>query len=267
MNGFISKAMRTFVSILLVVFALFLCAAPLMADEAAPLDNPAVAPVEDKPAVSLYVDILSQYIFRGVALSRDSAVIQPSGTVSYKGFSVNIWGNFDTVDHMNTNGNAKWNETDFTFAYTHEIFCKELNATAGGVYYALTELYGDTFEVFGGLSYAFPWLTMAVTGYRDVENIPGWWMQIDLTRNFALPWCGTSVDLGASFGYSDNDYVTDWVAGTLSAALNIPVGKYFTISPKVGYAFPLGAGSYIQANSWDGRENHVFGGVRVTAAF
>jgi len=41
---------------------------------------------EDRPTANVSVDVLSQYIWRGYALSKDSAVIQPSVTVSYKGF-------------------------------------------------------------------------------------------------------------------------------------------------------------------------------------
>ncbi|NLI32079.1 MAG: hypothetical protein GX422_04745 [Deltaproteobacteria bacterium] len=33
---------------------------------------------EDRPTVNASMEILSQYVFRGVALSADSAVIQPS---------------------------------------------------------------------------------------------------------------------------------------------------------------------------------------------
>jgi hypothetical protein len=264
--------MKKTAAVLIMILGLFTCVLPVVADDAAPVEKPAAAPAEEKPAVSLYVDILSQYIFRGVAYSRDSAVFQPSGTVSYKGFSINIWGNFDTDDRVNNHdGNSKWNETDFTFSYTHELFCKELNATLGGVYYSLIPT--DTFEVFAGLAYTTPWVTLGVSGYRDVDNFPGWWMQIDLTRNFALPWYGLNVDLGASFGYTAADNKDDdfsgWTAGSLSAALNIPIGKYFTISPKVGYAFPLAddAEDRIRSLSWDARANHVFGGIRVAAAF
>jgi len=40
--------------------------------------------------------VMSQYVWRGYELSRNSIVIQPSMTVGYKGFSVNLWGNLDT---------------------------------------------------------------------------------------------------------------------------------------------------------------------------
>ena len=58
------------------------------------------------------------------------------------------------------------------------------------------------------------------------------------------------------------------LSGQIAAALNIPLGKYVTIPPRVGYAFPLSSMiRLIWAVSWDGVQNHVFGGLRLTATF
>ena len=120
------------------------------------------------PLPVLGVDILSQYIWRGFALSRQSAVLQPSLTVGYKGFSVNIWGNFDTSENapaaLTPRTGANWNETDFTFGYTRDIykgdFIKTLTINLGGIYYAYDKvLYpqGDSFELYYGLAADFDW--------------------------------------------------------------------------------------------------------------
>lgn len=224
---------------------------------------------EDRPTASVSVDFLSQYIFRGVALSSESMVIQPSATLGYRGLSFNVWGNFDTSEEI-FSGHERWNETDFTLSYSREI-CKGLTATVGGVYYSLVNSPKDSTEVFAGLSYAFPWFNIGVTGYREFHNYPGWWMQIDVSRNFKLPCYGMSLDLGVSVGYLDSNpqEFADWHSGQVSAALNVPVGKYVTISPKIGFAFPIsGAGEdNIKVNSWDSEANHVFGGIRIAAAF
>lgn len=49
---------------------------------------------EDRPGFSGYTDVLSQYVWRGYALSQDSAVIQPSMTVGYKGVFTQHLGEF-----------------------------------------------------------------------------------------------------------------------------------------------------------------------------
>jgi hypothetical protein len=251
---------------------------------------------EDKPAANVYVDVLSQYLWRGFALSQDSAVIQPSLTASYKGFSLNVWGNFDSNAKFQNNpsAGAKWDETDLTFSYTREIY-GGLSGTVGGIYYAyaLDSVMGtnvpDSFEVYFGLSYVFPWFTLAVTGYREVSHYPGWTVQFDASRNFKLPWHDMSVDLGMSYFYlnskdstaypdtfdnqgqpvNDNVAFSGMLSGQLAAALNIPLGRYLTITPKIGYAFPLSgnATNLIRYLSWDGVQNHIYGGLRISAAF
>ncbi len=234
---------------------------------APPLDTAPAA--EDKPTASLSVDVLSQYIFRGVAYSADSVVMQPTATYGYKGLSLAVWGNFDTSEKLYSR-HARWNETDLTFSYSREIV-ENLNGTVGYIWYSLVNASDDSNEFFFGLSYAFPWLTVGVTAYREFHAYPGWWMQIDLSRNFKLPWYDMSVDVGASFGYLDGEtqHFADFHSGTLLAALNIPINKYITISPRVGFAFPLtGDGEdNIRANSWDGQGSHVFGGIRLVASF
>ena len=46
------------------------------------------APAEEKPTGDFTVAAMSQYVWRGYELSRNSVVIQPSMTIGYKGFSV-----------------------------------------------------------------------------------------------------------------------------------------------------------------------------------
>lgn len=251
---------------------------------------------EDKPTASVSADILSQYLWRGMAYSQGSAVIQPSATASWKGFSLNLWGNLDTDAKFQNNPSkgVKWTETDLTLSYTRELY-GGLSGTVGGIYYGysldsvMNATVDDSFEVYAGLSYAFPWFTVGVTGYREVSHYPGWFLQFDLSRNFKLPCWDMSVDLGTSFFYLNSSdstaYPADFdnqgnaidngsafagmLSGQLAAALNIPIGKYVTVSPRIGYAFPLSgnATNLIRWISWDGIQNHVFGGLRLTAAF
>jgi hypothetical protein len=209
-------------------------------------------------------------------------VIQPSVTASYRGFSLNVWGNFDTYDNnpVGPELGPAWNETDITLSYTHELL-KNLNGTTGMIYYALDKV-DDSFEIYAGLAYTFPWLTVGVTGYREISHYPGWWVTLDLSKNIKLPCYDWSVDLGATFIYQASDDqgaypdpphfdepYSNFHAGILSAAVNFPIGGHITISPKVGYSFPLSgqADDIIEGLSWDNDSNHVWGGLRITASF
>lgn len=53
----------------------------------------------DKVTGSVSAGVYNRYIFRGYELSSKSIVIQPSITVSYKGFSAIYWGNIDSDEH------------------------------------------------------------------------------------------------------------------------------------------------------------------------
>jgi hypothetical protein len=236
----------------------------------------------ERPSVNVSADFLSQYVSRGVALSNKSLVIQPSITVGYKGFSVNVWGNFDTDENneFRPHGRANWNETDLTISYNHKIY-KVLSATMGSIYYALDNA-NDSLEVFGGLTADLPWLSAKATVYREVLHYPGWWFQFDIYRSFPLPWYETSLNLGAGLIFQVSDDAGAYpepgdpqhafagpLSGYLSAALNIPVHKYITVTPKFGYWFPLGnkASDALEELSWDKQSNHVYGGLSISFHF
>jgi uncharacterized protein (TIGR02001 family) len=106
-------------SIVVIGFTLLtFCSLPVMAEEKSP--------------VSAYADVtaLTDYVWRGYSLSDDSIVIQPTATVSYKGFSFNLWGNIDT----DSNDNA-FNETDMTLSYDWSF--DKVSMGVGYIYYAL----------------------------------------------------------------------------------------------------------------------------------
>ena len=240
---------------------------PARADE----EKPAEA-ANDGPTATLSADILSQYIFRGVANTADGAVFEPALTLGYQGFALNIWGNADL--HTQGEGRQRWTETDVTFSYTREVV-KNFSLTGGLVQYFIAN--NNATEVFGGGSYAFPWLTVGIVTYKEFTYYPGWWFELDLSKSVPLPYYGMSLELAASFGYlvlnNDNNALnqtfSDLGSGQVLAALKIPLGKIFTISPKVGVAFPLSdAGSrYLMASSVDSQDTHVFGGVNLSASW
>ena len=248
-----------------------------------------------KPSATFSTDILSQYIFRGAAQSEGSAVFQPSFTVAYAGFSANIWGNFDAARNSNNlrfmplplgqAGNAKWSETDFTVSYTKEV-CKNFSVLIGNIYYALQPPISnfDEDEIFGGVSYAFPWFTVAFTTYGEVTHTADVWMQLDLTKSIPVDMLckGATLDFGASFGYlillHDNNTLnltgatgtySDFHTCQLTADVKFPINKYISISPKIGLWLPLtdAASNYLQANSLDSQSTHFYGGINLTATF
>lgn len=241
---------------------------------------------EEAPSAELSVDVLSQYIWRGFAFSRNSVVIQPSMTVGYKGFSANIWGNLDTDPYsVSSDEKSNWNETDLTLAYDWAM--GPVSMTGGYIYYGL-EGVNDTQEIFlsAGLDTL---LSPTLTVYKDIANLSGWYVTLGVSH--AVPISGDiALELGAQAGYLRANEPSSYEEvdgngngtgkayralhdGVISAALPIPVGKYMTVTPKVSYSFALsGDASDLLKNTNDGAiakrdANFFYGGIALGMAF
>ena len=199
----------------------------------------------------------NQYIFRGYEIGKSGLVIQPSMTVSLKGFSATLWGNMDTNQRntktatFNQEFKKGWNETDLTLSYTHEI--KNLSITGGYIYYG-TKYADETEEVFVALSYK----TIAnptITVYRDITNYKGTYINFGLSHSFPV-YKEMTIDLASGIGYfiGESDYWKTYERSTgtytgskyrgfhdgmVKMGLTIPVKKVFLIQPTVQYWFPL----------------------------
>jgi hypothetical protein len=250
------------------------------------------APEPEKPQWNAGVDFLSQYVWRGIALSRSSGVIEPSFTGSYKGFSFNAWINFDTSEQnpygRDTRRGFTWNETDLTFSYGREIF-PNLNLTGGLIWYLLdsNNSSDNSVEIYGTADYTLPWFNFGVSVYREVSHFPGTFLQWYVHRAIDIPLLeGMNLDLLASWsaefsndkaaypvfdsaGNQKNEFYQSLHAGYLGVTLNIPVGKYVVVAPKVQYWYGLGGQSTatLDALSWDAQHNHILGGLNLAVNF
>lgn len=239
---------------------------------------------EERPQADFSVDVLSQYVWRGFALSDDSVVIEPSMTVSYYGFYLNLWGNYDTDrenDHDPTLDGADWDETDFTFGYTYDKLPFGLSLDLGTIYYALDG--DDSFELYAGLAGSCPvtGLGLGVKVYREISHYPAWWIELSAGREFVLPWHGANLNLSLEAMYLDSedsgaypdpddlDEFSGWLYLKLGGELNIPLGQYFTLTPKVYYNVSLSddADGLLEGGSWDSKHDHFYGGIGLSFSF
>lgn len=212
---------------------------------------------EDNVTGSVSTAIYNKYIFRGYELSSGSVVIQPLVTVSYKGFSLNYWGNIDTREKQTQSfipdrpGRKSFNESDLTLSYTYSI--DKLSLTAGYIYYG-TKYTDETEEVFLSASYDIiskPTLTI----YRDISTYPGTYLNLALSHSFEV-YKDITLDLAASLGYfkgddsywktydsSTGDYTgkkySAFHDGKLQAGFTIPIMKNLIVQPIVQYWFPI----------------------------
>jgi uncharacterized protein (TIGR02001 family) len=243
------------------------------------------APAEEAPSAELSVAALSQYIWRGQELSRDSMVVQPSLTIGYKGFSANIWGNLDTDPYTSTPGAdepSNWNETDFTLSYGKEFGA--LSAEAGYIYYGLDGTY-DSQEAFLSLGLDTV-LSPTLTVYKEMDSYPLWYFLFGISHSFDVTET-VSLELAASASYLKSDDAEDYPEiddngtttgdkfsnfhdGVISASLPIAIDQYVTVTPSLSYTFPLSSDA---SNEMEWRsqrskdDNFVYGGVTVSMAF
>ncbi len=262
---------KRLLSLLISMFLLMVFSLPALAEE---------KKEEPKPYSSVSAAFLSKYVWRGYELSKDSLVIQPSITVGYRGFEANLWGNLDTNDKFTGAEKAKWNETDLTLSYTHDLGPVKL--TGGYIYYAL-EGVEDSQEVFlkiGGNFLLSPTLSI----YREVANYPGWYLNLGVSHSFNLT-KEITLDLGAGIGYqiSDTDKILKYDSnrlptadkynalhdGNFSVGLTVPFGKYFSVKPVISYSVALSddAKNRIRGTSLSDNNDFIYGGVILTAAF
>jgi hypothetical protein len=263
----------------------------------APAAAPAAEP-EEKPTGDFTTAVLSQYIWRGYELSRNSVVIQPSMTVGYKGFSVNLWGNLDTKPYSpvgSTSYASAWNETDWTLSYSKTL---GLFTVGGGyAYYSLASLNkdapdrADSQELFATASLN-TLLTPTLTVYKEIDHYHNWYFLLGISHIVELNQM-LSLKLAATASYllSTNadaypkfdgsalpttEKFSNFHDGTLSVSLPIKPASYLTVTPALSYVFPLsgdakneikGYGLKGSATPAERDSSFIVGGVSVSFSF
>ena len=231
---------------------------------------------EDRPTAKLSLGFYSDYIWRGYALGHDSLVIFPTTTISYKGFSMNMWGDMDT--NYEGTGEKEWWETDWVWTYSNNFDI--LNYTLGYIYYDTDA--GNTQELYLTLGLS-TLLNPTISVYRDIELGEAYYWNFAVSQNIPFPvktsltedW---SFDVGGwvSYMHRPGNYgLTNYEAmhdGNVWAALNIPINKYMTLVPSMNYSFPLSdhAKDEIRGGSVTGQTGDaefIYGGAAINIAF
>ena len=255
---------------------------------------------EEKPATDVTVAVLSQYLWRGYELSRNGVVIQPSLTVGYKGFSVNIWGNLDAKPYYSgaapdKSYSSAWNETDVTLAYSKAM--GPFTVGGGYIYYGLGALNQDladrldSQEIFASLGLN-TLLSPTLTVYKEIDHYHNWYMLLGISHVFELSKI-MSLKLAASAGYllssdettypkfdgnalATTDKFNNFHDGSVTASMPLKVMKYVTVTPIVSYVFPLsrdarnemkGFGLKGTATNAERDSSFLYGGVSASFSF
>jgi hypothetical protein len=258
--------------------------------------SPALAE-EEKPTGDLTVSALSQYVWRGYELSRNSVVIQPSMTIGYNGFSANLWGNLDTKPYspVDRSYTGTWNETDFTLSYAKTLGL--FNIGGSYAYYSLASMNkdaadrNDSQELSATVSLN-TLLSPTLTVYKEIDHYRNWYFLLGISH--VVEWNKIiSLKLAASAGYllstdadtypkfdgnalATTDKFSNFHDGSLSASLPIKVTEQITVTPTLSYIFPLtgdakdemkGLGLQGTASPADRDSSFLVGGVSLSFSF
>jgi hypothetical protein len=184
----------------------------------------------------------SRYVWRGQSLSK-GVVLQPSVTVTYGGFSANLWSNVDLDTHEEDDDGLVMNETDLTLAYAGSVGPVALSG--GLIHYDFDG--ADTEEVF--LTAALPvFLNPTLSLYYDFDEGDGGFASLAVSQAFPVTekialTAGASVNVNldnAAMGLdADGNSFTGLYHGEVSLATSIPLFGKVTLDPRIAYAFAL----------------------------
>ena len=235
---------------------------------------------------SLNAAVFSAYDWRGQVVN-DEAVVQPSLDVSSEsGLGLNVWGNFDLTSDSGRESD-EFSEVDITVTYDlnlgdecpvdvqvgliEYLFPKEghsVDSTSGDV-----TKDADTREIFLGLSDSVGGFDVSVTGYLDIDEVDGAYVNAGLSR--AIPVVEElGLVAGASLGYGTDDYnmayfgVNDNGLNDLTFSLSggISVTDNLSIGGEVHYVMLPDSDIEKGAKDSHGEDDFFWGGVTASLA-
>ena len=157
------------------------------------------ASAEDKVTGDVYVGPVSKYVFRGYDWSENRGVIQGGVDLSYKGFTLSYWSNYQTVSGPTLEA-GETTETDITLNYSYTPV-ELLTLNVGNIYYNLDGV-EDTNEVYlkGTLNTLLS-PTLAVYYDWDVAEKTGVFTTLSVAHTFT-PMKNLGITLGALASYN-----------------------------------------------------------------
>lgn len=254
---------------------------------------------EEKVTGEVAASVLSAYIWRGQEMTRHSVVIQPSITASYKGFTVNLWGNLDRRPYNSTKVGEDYSsnltETDITLSYSRKFGI--FQAGIGYIYYGLAAAapggpdLPDSQEIFVSLGLDTI-LAPTLTVYKDFDHYLQWYATFGVSHTFALhEKIGLKFAATASYLLSTDEttyakYDRDSLPttykynnfhdGIVSVSLPIAAYKTLSVTPTISYVFPLSndakyemraRGLQVLDKPSDKDGEYLYGGITLSYAF
>jgi hypothetical protein len=218
--------------------------------------------------------VYSKYMWRGFKLD-DDYVLQPSININaFKGWNLNVWGNFD----LENNDALSSEEIDTTLSYTHRfenlsigsMALKPISVTAGYMYYDFPGANTFTKESILGFGYD-TFLSPTLTWYHDHGRESqgggdGDYLVLNLAKSLEIfPSYGVTLDMSGHVGYNKHLFIKGEGGDVLlTAGLTVPLTKSLKFSPSLNWNAPFGG---VADDEGTKREDEFFWGTTLTYNF
>ncbi len=170
-------------------------------------------------SISVSVDYVSEYVFRGVTLA--GSAFQPGAEISVGNFTAGVWASVASGEESNVFAD----EIDFYVGYGFDLG-EKISGNIGATLYHYPQSGGlfdigsndaGTVEIYGGLGFDAP-LTPSITAFYDL-NLKAFTLEGGAEHSFPLGE-KTSFDVGAAAGLVTVNGAGDYQYGSLSGALS-----------------------------------------------
>ncbi|MFW5894079.1 MAG: TorF family putative porin [Verrucomicrobiota bacterium] len=204
----------------------------------------------------LGLDVMNQYVWRGILVHEDTA-FQPSFTVSSGGLSANVWADFSDEDLFDD-----VTEIDYTLSYGFSP-SEAVDMELGYIHYTFDNADDDTGELYASIGFPTLMLSPSATLYYDVVEVDGAYLSLAAEHSMPLGE-HAELTLSGAVGFMDSEqaeiYMNTDEAGIADASLTASVGMDLTdaLSMSVSGAYSVLVDDEYRENM-DDDDNFTFG--------
>lgn len=200
------------------------------------VEHPALAPAEEPgAAASISSAFFYNYIWRGM-LQHSGMAVQPDVNASFKGFTLDVWNDFQTV-------NRTWHETDFTLSYAIQTLPEYLSLSFGAIAYTVTGS-SEVYDGYAVIGYNNSAANISLSVYvGDSEPTSTGAVNLNELHSFAILHALHSFELAKNFTFDlCLAGVTDFLDNTYGEAA-LPFNYQFSKHLTAGATYVIDAGN------------------------
>lgn len=215
---------------------------------------PAFAQDDVEATVSMSIDYVTQYVFRGVSFEAEA--VQPGVELGIGDFAVGVWASTG----LGSDSLADTDEIDLYFGYGFEL-SDLVSASVGATWYHFPDG-GDTYEGYVGLGFDVP-LAPAITAYYDIE-LEALTIEGGIGHSFPASDV-TSLDVGLVGGFVSADGPGDYEWATASIAISHTINDIGSVYAGANYT--LNSEDLLDFNDITPDDNLLWAGVGIASSF